>query len=519
MAAALTVPQLSPSLNPSQPDERLTPRQGVVTLYGYGISVRVDRGHLVIDDGIGVPRRRARFSRVLHGLRRLVVVGSDGMVSLAALRWLADQDVAFVMLDRDGSVLVATGPVRPSESRLRRAQAVAHLTGTAMPIIRHLIDQKLAGQARIAHEMLRNVSVAEAIMSSRDRLRVAETPAAVRQLEAQAALAYWSAWHDLPVMFPRSDLRRVPDHWRTFGARRSPISNSPRLAVNPTNAILNYLYALLESEARLAAAALGFDPGIGILHVDTDARDSLACDLMEPVRPHVDAYVLDWLTREPLHRGWFFEQPSNGNCRLMGPFAMRLSETAPAWRRAVAPVAEWLSEALWSTVRKPARDPLPPTPLTQRHRREARDGVFVPVIAAPRPPRVCRGCGAPLSRVDHNHCAACGGAVGTEALVKGAERGRVASHTPEAEARRAAALRRNLAAQREWNQTEQPAWLSDQTYAERIQPRLAGVRISTLASALGVSRPYAVNIRAGRRRPHPRHWLALARLVGIPSNQ
>src|SRR5712692_1559957 len=129
MAAALTVPQLSSSLNPSSDDEHLIARHGVVTLFGYGIAVRVDRGHLIIDDGIGVPRRRARFSRVGHGLRRLVVIGSDGMVSLAAIRWLAEQDIAFVILDRDGSVLITTGPVRPSDSRLRRAQAVAHLTG------------------------------------------------------------------------------------------------------------------------------------------------------------------------------------------------------------------------------------------------------------------------------------------------------------------------------------------------------------------------------------------------------
>jgi hypothetical protein len=31
----------------------------------------------------------------------LVVIGSEGMVSLAALRWLADQDAAFVTLSCD----------------------------------------------------------------------------------------------------------------------------------------------------------------------------------------------------------------------------------------------------------------------------------------------------------------------------------------------------------------------------------------------------------------------------------
>ena len=121
----------------------------------------------------------------------------------------------------------------------------------------------------------------------------ADSISAIRLIEAQAARAYWSAWSTLPINFPKNDRGRVPDHWCNFGARVSPLTGSPRLAVNPPNAILNYLYSVLESEARLAAAALGLDPGLGVLHVDTPARDSLACDLMEPVRPEIDAYLLD----------------------------------------------------------------------------------------------------------------------------------------------------------------------------------------------------------------------------------
>jgi CRISPR/Cas system-associated endonuclease Cas1 len=70
-------------------------------------------------------------------------------------------------------------------------------------------------------------------------------------------------------------MRRVPEHWRNFGPRQSPLSGSPRLAANPPNAVLNYLYAVLESGARLAAAALGLDLGLGVLHTDTPNRDSL----------------------------------------------------------------------------------------------------------------------------------------------------------------------------------------------------------------------------------------------------
>src|SRR5215469_8006001 len=105
--------------------------------------------------------------------------------------------------------------------------------------------------------------------------------------------------------------------------------------------MMNYLYALLESEASLAARALGLDASMGIFHVDQPNRDSLACDLMEPVRPEVDTYLLDWITLQPLKREWFFEQ-RNGNARLMASLTEKLSETAPMWARAVAPVAEWV---------------------------------------------------------------------------------------------------------------------------------------------------------------------------------
>src|SRR5689334_18087202 len=84
------------------------PSHGVVVLAGYCIRVHVDRGHLTVEDGIGPDRRKGRFPRVHHGLRRIVVVGSDGMVSLSAVRWLSDQNVTFSMLERDGRVLLTT---------------------------------------------------------------------------------------------------------------------------------------------------------------------------------------------------------------------------------------------------------------------------------------------------------------------------------------------------------------------------------------------------------------------------
>src|SRR3989441_11155191 len=155
MAATKTVYQLTQSHN------SLTPRHGVVTLFGYGIKVCVDRGHLTFEDGIGADRRQARLPRVGHGLKRLIVIGSDGFVSLAALRWLADQDAAFVMLDRLGKVIAVTGPVSSSDARLRRAQALAQQSGAALRIAQELITQKLAGQEQVARNKLLDCTTAD----------------------------------------------------------------------------------------------------------------------------------------------------------------------------------------------------------------------------------------------------------------------------------------------------------------------------------------------------------------------
>jgi CRISPR-associated endonuclease Cas1 len=507
MAASGTLPQ--EGLSRKSPFSK----RGVLTLIGFGIKVRMQSGHLEIEDGIGPERRKIRLARVGHGLKRLVCISEDGFTTLSALKWLADVGVSFSMLNRNGKVLFVTGPSASSDVRLRRAQALAHSSGAALRIARELIDQKLVGQERVARNNLLDAGCADTIHRHRSELAETDTLDGIRLVESRAAAAYWSAFRMLPITFPRKDQPRVPIHWRVFGTRVSPLTGSPRLAVNPPNAILNYLYCLLESESRLAATALGLDAGCGMLHVDTKARDSLACDLMEPVRPQVDAFLLDWIMREPLKREWLFEQ-SDGNCRLMAPFAARLSETAPMWGRAVAPFAEWVTRALWSSSAKLARESPPATRLTQRFKREAKGAPPLPSsIKAPRRENLCRGCGKTI----HDggmHCARCAAGDATQNMLIAAKIGRQTAYGPEAQAKRANTQRKNALAQHSWKASSQPAWLTEKFYSEKVQPLLAATSASAIARQIAVSRWYAGRIREGYR-AHPRHWEALAELVGV----
>lgn len=504
MAASGTLPQ--PKFSRKSP----IGRSGILTLSGYGIKVRLQSGHIEIEDGVGTERRHFSLPRVGHGLRRLVIVGSDGFVSLAALRWIADQNAGFAMLERNGKVLTVCGPVSPSDARLRRAQALAHHNGKALEISRDLITAKLQGEERVAREQLGDTATAGAIAILREQLAEAHNLDTVRHLEAQAARKYWNAWREVAVLYPRKDVKRVPNHWLLFGARHSPLSGGPRLAVNPANAILNYCFALAESECRLAVSGCGLDPGLAFMHADTPARDSLALDLLETIRPSIEAWLLDWIAREPLRRSDFFETGS-GNCRLTSRICSQLSETAPTWGRLVAPWAEYVAHMLFAGR---AASSGPATRLTQRHKHEAKARApLPPFLAPPKRQNLCRGCGKAIQSGRVN-CARCAVGEATKNMLDAARIGRETANGLQARLKHAETQRRNALAQHAWNPSTQPEWLTEKFFIKRVQPRLASISASAIARKISVSRWYAGRIREGYR-PHPRHWRKLAEVLDL----
>ena len=66
-----------------------------------------------------------------------------------------------------------------------------------------------------------------------------------------------------------------------------------------------------------------------------------------------------------------------------------------------------------------------------------------------------------------------------------------------------------------WDPSSLPSWLTEEFYAQKIQPRLRGIKVKEIAQSMQLSKPYAALVRSGRRRPHPRHWEALAVLIGF----
>ena len=89
-----------------------------------------------------------------------------------------------------------------------------------------------------------------------------------------------------------------------------------RPARDPVNALLNYGYAFLEREVRLAAVGHGLDVRIGFFHAIDGRRTSLVFDLMEPFRASlIDRFVLS-LLRKGCLKPDDFETTKKDGCRL-----------------------------------------------------------------------------------------------------------------------------------------------------------------------------------------------------------
>ena len=492
---------------------------GVCVVDGYGIQVRVHNRSLVVSDGIGRFRRQRSFAKALAPAKRLVVIGHEGFVTLEALRWLNDAGITFLQIDRDGELIAASAGFGLNDPRLRRAQALAAGNPVGLDIARYVLSAKLAGQAT-------NLSRAEFPDSARADVaaarQIAESATSLGEVltaEAAGAVAYWAAWRDVALRFACKDERTIPEHWRTFGQRSSPLSGSPRLAANPANALLNYLYALLEAETRFACRACGLDPGLGVFHADQTARDSLALDLMEAVRPAVDAYLLDLLAVRTFSSKDFAET-RRGVCRVLAPLSHILSETSSQCAKAIAPVVENVAAMLAAKTRIAAL----PTPLTQSRRSTGRDVQRRNPKKAARPPRVragsCVGCGAPLDS-DRVYCDECLPEheqqklalfceAGPAGLARLRAEGRDPTKTEEAKRKvgRANSRRMNEAAR--WDAEHDTP---DETeFTNKVLPALQGVPLSKMMQATGLSLRYCSQIRRGRV-PHPMHWESFRQLL------
>ena len=129
------------------------------------------------------------------------------------------------------------------------------------------------------------------------------------------------------------------DYFQTLATFLPPSLNfsgrNKRPPKDPYNVILSLGYTLLHAEWVRQSYLMGLDPYIGFFHQPTIGRESLACDLMEPLRPHYDAFALK-LFKEQILRVDHFTYKANacllgkaGRLKFYEAFEVFLTEQQP----------------------------------------------------------------------------------------------------------------------------------------------------------------------------------------------
>jgi CRISPR-associated protein Cas1 len=248
----------------------------------------------------------ARRSTVPLNLLERVVIRGRVSLNSAVLTRLAEHDVGLLVLGGRQQRQMAMLVGKPHGDTQRR---IAQYRWLADPLYRSrwslgLVRLKLKTQRRF---LLRAAALRPecktALLGAAEKIERAlnglnETSPApgmegkLKGIEGAAANAYFSGFIHL-----------FPPALDFTGRNRRP----PR---DPVNAVLSLAYTLLHYEAVVACQAVGLDPYVGFFHDPAYHRESLASDLIEPLRAKMDAWVWRLFADRKL-RGDHFSQQEN----------------------------------------------------------------------------------------------------------------------------------------------------------------------------------------------------------------
>jgi CRISPR-associated endonuclease Cas1 len=231
------------------------------------------------------------------------------------------QAIPLIQIDWRGEAIVVAGANGyVADSKIVQAQKAVHANDARrLAICRQLVTDKLSGTLETLETAIPNSSAREFALretaSSLQQLRKAppQDAHALRGIEGRVAQAYFRSWR--PIRLNWRGRKPIPDEWKQIGPRVSPKSGTNREATHPVNAILNYGYAILESQVRISVSAAGLDPYLGYFHGRWRGKQGLVLDLMEPMRPMVDRSVLGFVQRHAFTAG-DVTLLDDGVCRL-----------------------------------------------------------------------------------------------------------------------------------------------------------------------------------------------------------
>jgi CRISPR-associated endonuclease Cas1 len=510
---------------------------GVVVIDGYGAHLKVEKGSLRISDGVGAHRRERSFSRA-QAPSAVVVQAHGGSVSLDAIKWLTGLGVPLTFCSPNAErVLLASPPQRPVDAALLRAQLRAKDDETGIELCRQVLTQKVEGQAQVADQLLDARKIAKQLYGLAEEIAFAPDMKTGLDAESEAGRIYWPVWQGLAPRFRVRDRSRVPEHWQQgFVRRGSSIGGvGNRYADDPVSALLHIGYRLAEISLTRAVRSVGLSPEIGAWHTDEVGRASFSLDLLEALRPRIDAFVVSVLRGHEFAKVDFVEDET-GTIRLAlaksHDFITTVSPAAARWAAPVAELARHVVERGTSGARYRGA-----MPLSGRRRRESTakrlgreaKGELTTTLGG-----ACRWCNS-ITRPDAKECPRCGPRPVTRQqhqtqTPKAATCNRCGVELPAPDGRRRSQRRfcdacvsaargeaiskarsARAAFERAGNEVS-PKYR--RWFVEQVQPELVNVPTGRLAERCGVSPWTASKWRRAALTPSPMYWPVLAEVVG-----
>ncbi len=347
-------------------------KSDTIIISGYGCALRVKSDALVIYPGkthAAQTQVTTMLYRGMHSIKHIVLLSDKGVVSLDAVKWANEQDIAVMMLDGRGNLLLSLSTGNTSDAALRRMQYHASDTGQDITIARELVKQKIEAQIDVLKRLPNHPIVAGRTLVMQGRkvtlkpkgemeygdfiwklledglkeLPHSKEMNGIRLIEARAAMTYWGYLVGIPINWKATDRNRVPPHWKRVTERLGSLSGSrtAQNANNPYQAVTNYAYTILQGQCKQALMAAGFDTACGFLHADQLNRDSLVFDMMELHRAHVDRLVLNMFASHILSKGEFMST-SDGSVQFNPQFARYIASVCRIEQDEIDMSAEWL---------------------------------------------------------------------------------------------------------------------------------------------------------------------------------
>ena len=249
-----------------------------------------------------------RYEYYPHQIKHdsVIVDGHTGSISFEAMHWLVKHNIPIAMLNWNGNLLSVTLPKETISAKLKIKQYEAYLDqdkryGIAECMVREKVKQSLNLLAEL-HKYHNEVRA----LTARDIGSIRKDHENLLMYEGNSAILYWSELRKVfNKLYPKF---RFTDR---NGRRQSWNTN----ASDEVNALLNYGYAILESEVRKDLNSIGLDPSISFLHELSNSRASLVYDVQELYRWLIDLSVIQLLEEKKLKKADFIVT-ENYNIRL-----------------------------------------------------------------------------------------------------------------------------------------------------------------------------------------------------------